>query len=152
MKCNKNRTVTKTEISPKLKFIKTKISPNIKCHKKWNVMKTENVTKIEMLLKQKCYKNWKVTETKMLPNLKFHKIFKCPKNPNLSHNQNQGDRHRSPWSSFLIYMTIKINPLTLNLSHCQILAALILSCFALFWSKFTKNGTKSVSQRTTQPQ
>ena len=26
---------------------------------------------------------------------------KCPKNPNLSHNQNPGDRHRSPWSCFI---------------------------------------------------
>ena len=25
---------------------------------------------------------------------------KCPKNPNLSHNQTSGDRHRSPWSCF----------------------------------------------------
>ena len=34
----------------------------------------------------------------MLPKLKCQKILKCPKNQNLSHNQNSGDWHRSPWS------------------------------------------------------
>ena len=27
---------------------------------------------------------------------------KYPKNPNLSHNQNPGDRHRSPWSCYYL--------------------------------------------------
>ena len=46
----------------------------------------------------------------MLPKLKCHKILKCPKNPNLSHNKNPGDRHRSPWSCvFLVYMFISLH-------------------------------------------
>ena len=52
------------------------MSPKLKCHQNLNITK-KNATKTEM-----------------------SQNLKCPKNPNLSHNQNPGDRHRSPWSCF----------------------------------------------------
>ena len=64
----------------------------MKCHKKWNVTKTE------MSPKLKCHQNWNVTKTEMLPKLKCHKIKNCHKNSNLNQNKNPGDRHWSPWS------------------------------------------------------
>ena len=72
---------------------KTKRSLKLKSHQNWNVTKTE------MSPKLKCYQNWNITK-KNATRTKMSQNIKMPKNPNLSHNQNPGDRHRSPWSCF----------------------------------------------------
>ena len=45
---------------------------------------------------------------------------KFPKNPNLSHNKNPGDRHRSPWSCFTLSLQWSTNPLQAQIYLVQV--------------------------------
>ena len=74
VKCQQQKKfVTKTEMSPKLKWLS--------CHQNWNVQKKWNVNKTEMsqqlfclqsLPKLICHKNWNVIKNEMSPKLKCH--------------------------------------------------------------------------------
>ena len=97
------------------------MSPKLKCQQDWNITKTA------MSPELKCHQNWNITFKKMLPKLQCHKIYKCPKNPNLSHNQNPGDRHRSLWSCLrecsppsmchMSYVTCHMSHFMCHMSH-----------------------------------
>ena len=60
-------------------YKKTEMSPKPKCHPNWNVTKTEMSPKLKYYQKLQCHQNWNVTKTeillkKMQPQLKCHKI------------------------------------------------------------------------------
>ena len=66
-------------VCQKLNVNKAKMSPKLRCHQTWYVIKTKNVNATKMSLKMKYHQKLNVINTEMLLNWNVIKTEKSPK-------------------------------------------------------------------------
>ena len=90
------------------------MSPKLKCHKIWNIIRTEVLPKLN------CHQNWSVIKTEMLPKLKCYQNWNVMKHINVL-NKKLRDRHWIPWSClFFVLSFITISVFSFNFAKVRV--------------------------------